>query len=188
MEIFSFVDWWLTRERFTALRETEWLSTIAQSYLFLLTSFSRFVMLETWLVSSPLLVSLFVCAWIQRLEGLTTEDYYPLIEKTKWVSKQNLLTKCNDVIVIASDGSEEVGGEGSPQGELFPLHESAKLPLAIKEKDVEYQFHRLILFSRLLESYPFSQPRIIAEALLDVCPLLRGEIWAAMLGVKVRYV
>ena len=78
------------------------------------------------------------------------------------------------------------GGQGSPQTQRFPLHDSAKLPLAIKEKDVEYQFHRLILFSRLLESYPFSQPRIVSEAILDVCPLLRGEIWAALLGVKVR--
>jgi hypothetical protein len=43
----------------------------------------------------------------------------------------------------------------------------------------------LILFSRLLESYPYSQLRVVAEALLDVCPLLRGEIWAALLGVKV---
>ena len=77
------------------------------------------------------------------------------------------------------------GGQGSPQGQRFPLHDSAKLPLAIKEKDVEYQLHRLVLFSRLLESYPYSQPRIVAEALLDICPLLRGEIWAALLGVKV---
>ena len=50
---------------------------------------------------------------------------------------------------------------------------------------MEYQFHRLVLFSRLLESYPYSQSRIVAEALLDVCPLLRGEVWAALLGVKV---
>lgn len=82
-----------------------------------------------------------------------------------------------------SDGGVE--GEESPQVQRFPLHDSAKLPLAIKEKDVEYQFHRLVLFSRLLESYPYSRPRIISEALLDVCPLLRGEIWAALLGVKV---
>ena len=64
-------------------------------------------------------------------------------------------------------------------------HESAKLPLAIKEKDVEYQFHRTIIFSRLLESYPFSAKLILSEATTDICPLLRGEIWAALLGVKV---
>lgn len=65
------------------------------------------------------------------------------------------------------------------------MHESAKLPLAIKEKDVEYQFHRVIMFSRLLESYPHSLKLIVSEAMVDVCPLLRGEIWAAVLGVKV---
>lgn len=96
-------------------------------------------------------------------------------------------------------------------------HDSAKLPLAIKEKDVEYQvehyskstinsillytlsayysvlelvfllfqFHRVVIFSRLLESYPYSRDRIISEALTDVCPLVRGEVWAALLGVKV---
>ena len=89
-------------------------------------------------------------------------------------------------ILCHSDGGEyENGGQSSPGGQRFLLHDSAKLPLAIKEKDVEYQFHRLVLFSRLLESYPYSQPRIVAEALLDICPLLRGEIWAALLGVKV---
>ena len=125
---------------------------------------------------------------MQRLEGLTTEDYYPLLELAKWVIKSN----CVDYFILRnlyhSDGGgvDEDGGQGSPQGQRFPLHDSAKLPLAIKEKDVEYQFHRLILFSRLLESYPYSQPRIVAEALLDVCPLLRGEIWAALLGVKVN--
>jgi TBC domain-containing protein kinase-like protein len=67
------------------------------------------------------------------------------------------------------------------------LHESAKLPLAIKENDVEYQFHRTILFSRLLEGYPHSRERIISEATIDICPLLRGEIWAAILGVKVSW-
>ena len=66
------------------------------------------------------------------------------------------------------------------------LHESAKLPLAIKEKDVEYQFHRTIMFARLLESYPFSRKLIVAESKVDICPLMRGEIWAAILGVKVR--
>jgi len=66
------------------------------------------------------------------------------------------------------------------------LHDTAKLPLAIKEKDVEYQFHRIIMFSRLLESYPHSGGPIQKEAAVDVCPLRRGEIWGAMLGVTVN--
>ncbi len=69
-------------------------------------------------------------------------------------------------------------------GETFL--ESSQLPLAIKEKGVEYQFHRAIIFSRLLESYPFSTELILSEAVIDICPLLRGEIWAAILRIKVR--
>ena len=48
-----------------------------------------------------------------------------------------------------------------------------------------FQFHRVVTFSRLLESYPYSRDHIISEALTDVCPLVRGEVWAALLGVKV---
>ena len=50
---------------------------------------------------------------------------------------------------------------------------------------MEYQFHRAIIFSRLLESYPYSAKLILSEAVVDICPLLRGEIWAAILGVRV---
>ena len=71
------------------------------------------------------------------------------------------------------------------KGQSLPVHESTKLPLAIREKDIEYQFHRVVVFSRLLEGYPFSRGRILEEALVDVCPLYRGDIWAAMLGIKV---
>ena len=51
--------------------------------------------------------------------------------------------------------------------------------------DGSLQFHRVVIFSRLLESYPFSRDRIISEAHTDICPLVRGEVWAALLGVKV---
>ena len=71
-------------------------------------------------------------------------------------------------------------------GQKSPVHESTKLPLAIRERDVDYQFHRVVKFSRLLEGYPFTQGRVVQEALVDVCPLYRGDIWAALLGVKVQ--
>lgn len=77
------------------------------------------------------------------------------------------------------------GTIGSSRIPLSATHESAKLPLAIKENDVEYQFHRVVMFSRLLGSYPHSYELILSEAMIDICPLLRGEIWAALLQVKV---
>ncbi|KAL5477249.1 hypothetical protein EMCRGX_G024018 [Ephydatia muelleri] len=90
----------------------------------------------------------------KRLEHLTVPDYYPLMEST---------------------------GELNSQG---PSHETSKLPLVIKEKDVEYQLHRMVLFARLLEGYPYMHHMILREAVTDVCPLVRAEVWAAVLGVK----
>ena len=51
---------------------------------------------------------------------------------------------------------------------------------------VYLQFHRMVMFTRLLESYPHSRSLIMAEAVVDVCPLVRAEVWAALLGVKVQ--
>ena len=47
------------------------------------------------------------------------------------------------------------------------------------------QFHRIILFERLLRAYPFTRPRIWKEAQIDIPPLLRAEVWAALLGEEV---
>lgn len=61
---------------------------------------------------------------------------------------------------------------------------SAELPpLAIREKDLDYQRHRILVFRRLLREYPASQRLIMQEAKIDIPPLLRSEIWAVVLGV-----
>lgn len=61
--------------------------------------------------------------------------------------------------------------------------EMEKLPTVIRERDTEYQFHRVLLFTRLLKGYPSTRQRILTEAQVDVPPLLRGKIWACILGV-----
>lgn len=61
--------------------------------------------------------------------------------------------------------------------------EMEKLPTVIRERDTEYQFHRVLLFRRLLHGYPYTRDRIISEAQTDIPPLLRGEIWACLLNV-----
>lgn len=61
--------------------------------------------------------------------------------------------------------------------------EMETLPIVIRERDTEYQFHRVLLFSKLLKGYPFTRDRIIAESQIDIPPLLRGEIWACLLNV-----
>lgn len=57
------------------------------------------------------------------------------------------------------------------------------LPIVIRERDTEYQFHRVLLFSKLLKGYPYTRDRIIAESQIDIPPLLRGKIWACLLNV-----
>jgi len=58
-----------------------------------------------------------------------------------------------------------------------------QLPLLIRERDIEYQFRRVRLFTRLLNGYPHTAELLQREAAIDIPPLLRGAIWAALLGV-----
>ncbi|XP_050428311.1 TBC domain-containing protein kinase-like protein [Adelges cooleyi] len=59
-----------------------------------------------------------------------------------------------------------------------------KLPLVIREKDTEYQFHRVVLFDRLLSAYPHELDRLLTEAKKDIPPYYRGEIWTCLLNVS----
>ncbi|XP_050678100.1 TBC domain-containing protein kinase-like protein isoform X2 [Leptidea sinapis] len=74
--------------------------------------------------------------------------------------------------------------------DYYPLIQERKreydgitLPKIIREKDTEYQFHRLIWFERLLHGYPHTVQYIRAEAEIDIPPMVRGDVWAALLGV-----
>ncbi|KAJ3190706.1 hypothetical protein HK101_008449 [Irineochytrium annulatum] len=59
-----------------------------------------------------------------------------------------------------------------------------RVSIAMKEKDVGYQYKRIKVFHQLLLEFPLSIHEIIDEARVDVPPLLRGKIWAAILGIK----
>lgn len=59
-----------------------------------------------------------------------------------------------------------------------------KLPLFLREQDINYQHYRQTLFSELLRQYPASRKEILHHAKVDIPPLLRGKVWAAVLGVK----
>ncbi|KAH6934762.1 hypothetical protein HPB50_000693 [Hyalomma asiaticum] len=99
----------------------------------------------------------------QRLKGMDPNLYYPLIEQRE------------DVPASPSFSSD-----------------TAALPVVIREKDIEYQacvllqtqLQRIILYSRLLEAYPYQKQRIIQEAKLDIPPLYRAHIWSALLDVQ----
>jgi len=57
-------------------------------------------------------------------------------------------------------------------------------PLVIRERDFDYQKRRIALFEDLLKGYPATAPEIQAAARQDIPPLLRGRVWAALLGVE----
>ncbi|CAH1778018.1 unnamed protein product [Owenia fusiformis] len=98
----------------------------------------------------------------QRLSNLDETAYYPLLEEE-------------------NDESNGVGGNGSSNIEL---NETATLPLVIKEKDIEYQFHRILLYKRLLDGYPYKRAQIWKEARVDIPPLVRPMVWAALLEIE----
>jgi hypothetical protein len=64
-----------------------------------------------------------------------------------------------------------------------PNNNAPKLPLFLREQDVNYQYYRQTLFSELLRQYPASRKEILHHAKVDIPPLLRGKVWAAVLGV-----
>ncbi|XP_066912970.1 TBC domain-containing protein kinase-like protein [Clytia hemisphaerica] len=70
--------------------------------------------------------------------------------------------------------------------DLYPvdLSDSIKLPLVIREESAGYQFHRIVLFERLLEGYPYTRDRIVKEARIDIPPYVRAKVWAALLNVS----
>ncbi|KAL5012862.1 hypothetical protein ScPMuIL_011413 [Solemya velum] len=72
----------------------------------------------------------------------------------------------------------------TPSPSSVDLSETANLPLVIREKDVDYQFHRIILYDRLLKAYPYKRAHIWKEARVDIPPLYRAYVWAALLEVE----
>lgn len=50
---------------------------------------------------------------------------------------------------------------------------------------VLFQFHRVILYERLINGYPYKKAHIWKEARVDIPPLFRNLVWAALLEVEV---
>ncbi|KAF9114141.1 hypothetical protein BGX27_011569 [Mortierella sp. AM989] len=68
-----------------------------------------------------------------------------------------------------------------------PVRTRVKVPLSIREKDLGYQYQRLSMFTDLLLQYPASRAEILHHSKIDIPPLLRGKVWAAILGVVGDY-
>ncbi|KAJ3254744.1 hypothetical protein HDU77_003940 [Chytriomyces hyalinus] len=57
-------------------------------------------------------------------------------------------------------------------------------PLQLKEKNAFYQVSRLLKFKQIVREFPLSAVELQKEAAIDIPPLLRGIVWACLLGVS----
>jgi hypothetical protein len=102
----------------------------------------------------------------------------------------------NDEILKISDNFSSPNGSlatstsssslllGKIQNFTYDMLESTKTqPLNIKESDIEYQFHRIIIFSRYLLGYPFKKKELYEQCRIDIPPIYRGHAWATLLDV-----
>ena len=75
-----------------------------------------------------------------------------------------------------------ISDEPRPPGDA--PDQMTSLPLVIRERDVKYQCRRASLYRRLLYAYPFKRSRLWKEALTDVVPQYRAQVWAALLNIE----
>ncbi len=99
----------------------------------------------------------------ERLESVDPELFYPSLEV-----RYQELQKSSGVAI-------ERSGSGSG---------SANLPTLVKERDIEHQLERMLIFESLVNAYPFRVDALWREARLDIAPLYRNYVWAALLNVK----
>ncbi|KAK3842941.1 MAG: rab-GTPase-TBC domain-containing protein [Linnemannia gamsii] len=101
----------------------------------------------------------------------------------------------NGSVSKLSSGLLASGAHGSAGGMVTgfqplaqqPTKTRVKVPLSIREKDLGYQYQRLSMFTDLLLQYPASRAEILHHSKIDIPPLLRGKVWAAILGVVGDY-
>ncbi|XP_061390191.1 TBC domain-containing protein kinase-like protein [Musca vetustissima] len=113
-----------------------------------------------------------------NIAGPKRSQSYLMDDRVVTLKMQNLLDRLSKIPAMAYYPLIH-----SPK---FPYNFGAgmdQLPLVIREKDIEYQFYRVRLFSRLLQGYPYTSDTIRKEAAVDIPPLVRGQIWACLLDV-----
>lgn len=66
---------------------------------------------------------------------------------------------------------------------LPDIESMQKQPLNIREGDLAYQFHRVVVFARLLASYPYKKDQLYKECRIDIPPIYRNLAWCALLNV-----
>ncbi|KHN87937.1 TBC domain-containing protein kinase-like protein [Toxocara canis] len=62
-------------------------------------------------------------------------------------------------------------------------HENSDLSLIVKERDIEYQMHRMFVLARLVDAFPYKRRALLDECGSDVPPLYRASLWASFLNI-----
>jgi hypothetical protein len=93
---------------------------------------------------------------LNSLNSISIEAYYPLIDKdeTEPVKISTTTTRKNTL----SNGTQAKSASSGSNIEIDMIE--LKQPLNIREIDIEYQFHRMVKFSRYLFAYPFKKEEL----------------------------
>jgi TBC domain-containing protein kinase-like protein len=114
-----------------------------------------------------------------RLKSIELDAYYPMIEQFSDGDQNDLEREHRSLtnnFMNYPNNSNNISREF--------IETAQKQPLNIRETDIEYQFHRIITFSRLLNCYPFKKADLYKECRVDIPPIYRALSWAALLDLK----
>ena len=117
------------------------------------------------------IVPLSLASLRNRLSLLKADAFYPIVEKYKEETGETIPRKVSSFNRLSNLATDMV-------------ETTQKQPINIRENDIEYQFHRILLFSRYLAAYPFKQKELVRECRVDIPPLYRSIAWAALLDVR----
>ena len=118
-----------------------------------------------------------------RLNLLKYDAFYPIIEKINTNIMENASSSYSNNIEEKAASRKtsytKLNNLGTDMVEI-----TQKQPINIRENDIEYQFHRIVLFSRYLVGYPFKKNELFRECRIDIPPLYRSLAWAVLLDVR----
>jgi serine/threonine protein kinase/rhodanese-related sulfurtransferase len=134
-------------------------------------------------ISPPILrIPLFVRSKDSAAETVSDPDSKLIIQHHG--SKDESRRYNDHMVKVATETLAYLAERNSNFAKIPFVHlDRSQWPLEVREKDLEYQAHRIVMFRHLLEFYPETRSQIIREARKDVPPMLRAEIWAAILNV-----
>uniref|UniRef100_A0A914UHY9 TBC domain-containing protein kinase-like protein n=1 Tax=Plectus sambesii TaxID=2011161 RepID=A0A914UHY9_9BILA len=104
------------------------------------------------------------------------------------LSLQNLINRLHSLpperYIISLELKYGEKGDVKDAKPLKVERSSSSLAIVVKERDIEYQLDRMLLFERLIAAYPYKIDWLLKECEVDIPPLYRGFAWAAILNVR----